>query len=428
MTLELQTTIESPVSIKGSGLHTGCPVCLTFKPAPAGAGRFFRRVDLPGEPVIPAAIDRVTEVLRGTTLGDSGIMVHTVEHVLSAAFGMGIDNLEIAINSCEPPAADGSALPFVNALREAGLKTLDVPASTCRLSESFWWEDGDKLLAYLPDDRFEIMFTFAHPVNSICQVRNVVIDSKHFADEIAFARTFGFEHEFEMLRAKNLALGGNLENAVVVKHDGTLMNSGGLRDSHEFVRHKILDLIGDLALIGRRITGRIIAHKTGHAANVRFARALCERLTEERERKQSSMMNIEAIREIIPHRYPFLLVDKILAIDPGKSAIGIKNVTANEEFFNGHFPTRSIMPGVLIVEAMAQVGAVLFLSKEENRGKIPLFVGIDKVRFRRQVLPGDRLEMTVATLKVRSNIGKVSCVARVNGEEVASGELMFSIV
>ncbi|MFZ2956792.1 MAG: UDP-3-O-acyl-N-acetylglucosamine deacetylase [Candidatus Ozemobacteraceae bacterium] len=424
----LQTTIERPVTMEGLGLHTGRPARITFSPASANSGRFFRRLDLPGKPVISATIDRVTEVLRGTTLGNGNATVHTVEHVLSAAYGLGIDNLEIAIDGCEPPAADGSALPFVKTLREAGIRTLDVPASVCRLSECFWWEEGDRMIAYLPDDRFEILFTFAHPINNLRQTRHIVIDPLRFEEEVAFARTFGFEHEFDMLRSKNLALGGNLDNAVVVKNDGSLMNPGGLREPHEFVRHKILDLVGDLSLIGRRIHGRIVAHKTGHAANVRFARALCERFTKEQERKGQTMMNIEAIKEILPHRYPFLLVDKILSIDPGKSVIGIKNVTANEEFFNGHFPKRSIMPGVLIIEAMAQVAGVLFLSKEENKGKTPLFVGIDKARFRRQVVPGDCLEMSIETLKVRGNMGKVSCVARVNGEEVAGGELMFSIV
>lgn len=428
--LPRRATIERPVSIEGIGLHTGVPARLTFKPAPSGAGRFFRRVDLPGQPVIPAGIDQVREVLRGTTLGNGEVGVNTVEHVLAAAYGLQLDDLEMELSGAEPPAADGSALPFAEILKTAGRKEYDEPAEFCHLDEMLQWQEGDKSMSYLPADGFEVTFTLDYSAHGqkLRQVRHVKVESQAFFEQIAFARTFGFVHEFEMLKSKNLALGGSLDNAVVVQRDGTIVNTGGLREEFEFVRHKILDLIGDLALIGRRLRGHIVAHKTGHAANVKFARRLCERSRALSERKPGTMMNIEAIKEVLPHRYPFLLVDRILSVEPGKKVIGVKNVTANEEFFNGHFPQRPVMPGVLLVEAMAQVAGVMFLLLPEHKGKIPFFCGIDGVRFRRPVVPGDRVEMTVETLKVRGNTGKVSCVARVDGDEVAGGELMFQIV
>ncbi len=429
MSGDRQCTIGAPFTIEGIGLHTGLPTRLTARPGEPGQGIRFRRLDLPGTPVIPAGIANVVEVSRGTTLGVGEARVHTVEHLMSGAYGLGIDNLWLDLDGPEPPAMDGSARPFADALRRAGRIEQDLPREICRLPEICILEEGDRSLTYLPSDRFEVTFTLAYASNLIPpQILHVEVDENLFYDRISRARTFGFVHEFDMLREKRLALGGSLENAVVIKADGTCMNPEGVRDPQEFVLHKILDLIGDLALIGKRLHGHVIAHKTGHAYNCRFARRLCQRYQEIQERKPSGMMTYEEIKTILPHRYPMLLIDKIVSLEPGKSAVGIKNVTGNEEFFQGHFPQRAVMPGVLLIEAMAQVAGVLFLSQPEHKGKLPFFVGVDGVRFRKPVVPGDRLELHVKVLKVRGNTGKVAVEARVDGEEVTAAELMFTVV
>lgn len=424
-----QRTLARSVQFDGIGLHTGNPSKLHALPAPAGHGIIFRRTDVPGNPEIPARMEFVSEVSRGTTLQKDGIKVHTVEHVVAALFGLNIDNALIELHGDEPPAADGSALPFVKLFQEAGFAEQDAEASYCSLKTTFSVVDGDKTITYIPADDFQVSFTLAYPEPvPLSQHLHVRVTPEDFAREVAFSRTFGFEYEFEMLRSRKLALGGSLENAVVIRKDGGVMNPDGLRSETEFVRHKILDLIGDLALMGRRVRGHVVANKTGHAYNVRFARKFCELHHRELERKSAPMMNVEAIKEILPHRYPFLLVDRILSIEAGKSAVGFKNVTGNEEFFNGHFPQRPVMPGVLICEAMAQVAGVLFLSQPEHKGKLPFFVGIDKIRFRKPVVPGDRLEMYVQTLRVRGNTGRVAVEAKVDGERVCDGELMFTIL
>ncbi|MBF0408306.1 MAG: UDP-3-O-[3-hydroxymyristoyl] N-acetylglucosamine deacetylase [Candidatus Riflebacteria bacterium] len=422
-----QKTIAKSVETSGVGLHTGKPVRMEFLPAPVNSGIRFQRMDLPDKPVIRADIDEVSEVFRGTTIGKAPESVNTVEHVMSAIFGLGISNLLIAITGGEPPAEDGSARPLIKLLKDAGIVEQDAVDDEIFLSDSFMVQDGNKSIYYRPSDKFEVTFTMDYSRQKLFQVKHFIFSDDAYENSISMARTFGFVHEFEMLREKQLALGGSLENAVVVNLDGSVLNKEGLRDPEEFVKHKILDLIGDLSLIGRRFRGHIIACRSGHALNIKFAKLFREKFNQYK-RKNTTMMDIEAIREILPHRYPFLLVDRILSVDPGKSANGIKNVTANEPFFNGHFPDKRVMPGVLIVEAMAQLAGIIFLSLPEHKGKLPYFVGIDHCRFRKQVVPGDRLEMTATALRVRGNTGKVSCVAQVDGEEAAGGELMFTII
>lgn len=424
-----QFTISRPVKIDGVGLHTGLPATVTFNPAPVNSGIVFKRVDLLDAPSIPALVANVVDVTRGTSLGIGKTRIHTVEHLMAAIYGLGLTNMEIHIAGEEPPACDGSARLFVEILDSAGKTSQQESVEICRLHETFGIRDNDKSIVYLPSDNLEITFTLEYQDGLIpLQTFHAVIDERFFRDRLSKARTFGFVREFEMFREKNLARGGSLENAVVIRDDGTLLNPEGKRDDHEFVLHKILDLVGDLALTGKRIKGHIVANKTGHAYNIRFAKKLQELNDHLKKRNGNSMMTIEEIKTVLPHRYPFLLVDRIVSIDPGKSAVGIKNVTANEEFFSGHFPDKPIMPGVLILEAAAQVAGVLFLSEPENKGKTPLFCGIDKIRFRRLVVPGDRLELFVNTLKVRGNTGKVAVEAKVEGELVTSGEFMFTIV
>jgi len=427
--IDRQTTIETPFSVEGVGLHTGKPSRMTVHPGNPGNGIIFRRVDLPGQPEIPAGAGNVAEVLRGTTLASGEARVHTVEHIMAAAYGMGLDNLSIDLEGPEPPAMDGSSRSFAEMLRKAEKVFQDKPREPFSLKETAFIEEGDRSLTYLASDRFEITYTLEYPNNLVPrQTLHIEVTEETFFNLISPARTFGFVHEFDMLKEKNLALGGSLENAVVINTDGSILNPEGKRNESEFILHKILDLIGDLALIGKRLKGHFIAHKTGHGFNCLLAKRLCRMLHETQERKPLGMMTFEEIKTFLPHRYPMLLVDKIISLVPGKSAIGIKNVTGNEEFFQGHFPQRAVMPGVLLVEAMAQVAGVLFLSQPEHKGKLPFFAGIDRVRFRRPVVPGDRLELRVNVLKVRGNTGKVAVEALVEGERVTSAELMFTIV
>ncbi len=424
-----QYTIAKAVALEGIGLHTGKPVKMVFHPAPANSGIYFIRTDLEGKPSISVRLENVTGTNRGTTICENGASVNTVEHVLAAVSGMGISNLKIEISNEEPPAGDGSAALFVEMLKEAGTEALAVKKVPCLLNEMITLVEGDKSMVYLPSKKLEVTFHLDYK-NGLLPAKtiHIEINKENFLTRISKSRTFGFEYEFEMLSKNNLALGGSLDNAIVINNQGEIQNPGGLRDKDELILHKILDLIGDFALIGRDLKGHIIANRTGHTFNVKFAKLLNEKFVQSKNRKENTMMYIEEIKEILPHRYPFLLVDRILSIVPGESVVGIKNVTANEEFFNGHFPGKPVMPGVLMVEAMAQVAGVLFLSQEVHKGKTPFFCGIDKVRFRRPVVPGDRLEFNAKVLKMRSNTGKVEAVAKVDGELVCSGELMFQLV
>ncbi|MBF0543776.1 MAG: UDP-3-O-[3-hydroxymyristoyl] N-acetylglucosamine deacetylase [Candidatus Riflebacteria bacterium] len=281
-----QKSIKKSVELSGIGLHTGNPAKIQFSPAPIGAGIFFRRTDLPGSPTIRADIDEVSEVFRGTTIGKGANVVNTVEHVMSAVYGLEISNLEIGISGGEPPACDGSARPFVSLLIEAGIEEQNDYTEEIGLNTPFSVKEGEKTLEYQPSENLEITFTMDYSEQELKQKKHFVFSSEKYIDEISFARTFGFVHEFEMLKAKQIALGGSLENAVVVNLDSSILNPEGLRDPEEFVKHKILDLFGDLALIGKRFRGHIIANKTGHATNIKFARKFREILNHEKERKK----------------------------------------------------------------------------------------------------------------------------------------------
>lgn len=424
-----QYTLTKSCSCEGLGLHTGKPVIMQFIPAPADSGIIFVRTDIEGTPGIRPVLDNVVATNRGTIISENGASVHTVEHVLAALRGSGVDNLEIRISSEEPPVLDGSAAGFVRMIESVGLTAQEVDRVYCSVSDVFSLAEGDKSMSYLPSDRFEVTYHLAYSDNLVAPRHlHIEISPEMFKNRISRARTFGFEREFDMLKQHNLARGGSLENAIVIDNHGKVVNPEGLRDEDELILHKILDLVGDFSLIGRPVRGHIFAERTGHGFNVKFAKMLRAKYAESQQRKENKMMYIEQIKEILPHRYPFLLVDRIISLVPGESIVGIKNVTANEEFFNGHFPRKPVMPGVLIVEAMAQVAGVLFLSQPEHKGKVPFFCGIDNVRFRRPVVPGDRLEFHIKVLKVRGNTGKVEAEARVDGELVTGGELMFQIV
>ena len=283
-------------------------------------------------------------------------------------------------------------------------------------------------MIYIPSDKFEVVFTLSYDDNIVpAKTIEVEINEETYRNLIAPSRTFGFEHEFEFLKANNLALGGSLENAIVINNDGSIRNPEGLRDANELIKHKILDMIGDFALLGGDIKGLIIAKRTGHEFNAKFARLFYEKFNDALRSKEQKMMYIEDIKKCLPHRYPMLLVDRVTSIVPNESITGYKNVSANEAFFNGHFPEKQIMPGVLLIEAMGQLSGILFLSQPEYKGKIPMFLGIDRVRFRKQVVPGDRLDITSKVLKVRGLTGKMEAQITVDGELAASAEFLFQL-
>lgn len=429
MRIEKQQTLAKAVSVEGVGLHTGKAVKMEFVPAPDNTGIVFVRTDLNGKPSIKASFQNVTSTVRGTVLTENNASVNTVEHVLSALRGCGIDNLYIRLSNEEPPICDGSAKKFIDMIDEAGKVRQDSPRTVYSLKEGFQIIGEGKRMVYTPSDKFEVTFTLSYddniiPDKTIC----IEINEENYKNIISGSRTFGFEHEFEFLKSNNLARGGSLENAVVINKDGSIRNSEGLRDENELIKHKILDLIGDFALLGGSIKGSIIAERTGHSFNAKFARLFNEKYNEALRRKEDKMMYIQDIKECLPHRYPFLLIDRVTSIVPGESITGYKNVTANEEFFSGHFPDEPVMPGVLMIEAMAQLAGVLFLSRPEYKGKTPFFLGVDKVRFRRKVVPGDRIDISAKVLKIRGLTGKVEGQITVDGEPVTSGEFMFQLI
>jgi UDP-3-O-[3-hydroxymyristoyl] N-acetylglucosamine deacetylase/3-hydroxyacyl-[acyl-carrier-protein] dehydratase len=427
-----QKTINKDVSYSGVGLHTGNETTITFKPAPPDTGAVFIRTDLPGRPRIRADVAHVTDVARGTTIGLNGVKVLTIEHVLAAFAGLGIDNILAEVNASEAPVGDGSALPFVKALTEAGLAEQDRPRKEARVSEPIMYErDGVTLLA-LPSERLILsyMIEYGHPALS-AQFGSFVIEPEVFTHEIAPARTFCFLRDVEQLQALGLIKGGSLENAVVIG-DESILNEG-LRFDDEFVRHKVLDLLGDLVLVGGPLVGHIVAIKAGHASHVEFIKRLRSETAKEDMRSPEAAetaqggsnisLDVNQIRNILPHRFPFLFVDRITKLDD-TCAIGIKNVTISEPYFQGHIPGHPIMPGVLIIEAMAQVGAVLILSKPGHEGQLPYLLGVEKAKFRKPIYPGDRMEIRVNIVNLHKRYGKLRGEVRVDGALAAEAEII----
>lgn len=424
-----QQTLAKSVSVEGIGLHTGKPVKMEFVPAPENTGIVFVRTDLEGEPSVKASFEKVASTVRGTVLTDNNVSVNTVEHVLSALRGCGVDNLFVKLSNEEPPICDGSAKRFIEMIDEAGKVPQNADRIIYQVKDMIHIREKEKSMIYIPSDKFEVTFTLAYDDNIVApRTFTVEINEDNYRKIVSGSRTFGFEYEFKFLEANNLARGGSLENAVIINNDGSIRNPEGLRDEDELVKHKILDLIGDLALLGGDVKGKIIAERTGHAFNAKFARLFNEKFHKSLRGEEHKMIYIEDIKKILPHRYPMLLIDRVTSMVPGEYITGYKNITANEEFFCGHFPEKPIMPGVLMIEAMAQLAGVMFLSQEQYHGKIPIFLGVDKVRFRRQVVPGDRIDITAKTLKLRGMTGKVETSITVDGEPVTSAELLFQLV
>ncbi|MBZ0178866.1 MAG: bifunctional UDP-3-O-[3-hydroxymyristoyl] N-acetylglucosamine deacetylase/3-hydroxyacyl-ACP dehydratase [Melioribacteraceae bacterium] len=461
--LEQQRTIKKSVSITGLGLHTGTKCKMTFKPAPEGAGINFVRTDLGGNPTIPALAEYVIDISRGTTLGIGEAKVHTVEHVLAAIMGLQIDNITIELEGIEPPVGDGSAMPYVEKLLEAGFVVQEAPKDYLIIDETVMYHNEDEQvdIVALPLDGYRITVMVDYQNPALGSQHSGLFDlEKEFVEEFAPARTFCFLSEVELLADQGLIKGGNLDNAVViVDHDlneqgldklskklglkqkikvgeSGFLNDKSLRYRNEPVRHKLLDMIGDLALIGAPIKAQILAARPGHKANVEFAKKI-RKLYQQKKlvrkyqhvKKEGVVLDIEAIHKILPHRYPFLLVDKITELELDKKVVGIKSVTANEPFFQGHFPGQPIMPGVLIIEAMAQTGGILLLNSVENsEDKLVLFMQIRNAKFRKQVVPGDQLRIEAEFVSQKRNIVIFKAEAFVNNDIVCEAELMAGVV
>ena len=427
-------TVANTASVEGIGLHLGKQCRLTFKPAFSGDGIQLRRLDIQDAPPIRATVDQVTETERRTQLGSGNNTVHTVEHVLAAVAATGIDDVMIEMDGPEPPILDGSAAPFYEALSRAGLAAIDGQPEILTLSEPVRIIDGESVYEAFPASNLELDITieFAHPLIGR-QSTKICVNRESFEAELSSARTFGFTREVDWLRSRGLIRGASLENAIVLDDSGLV--SGPLRWTDEFVRHKTMDCIGDLALTGARVRARIVALKPSHRGTVTLVRELMRsgmiqsengraEIGTSPDARRKTVYGIEDIMRVLPHRYPFLLVDRILEIEEGKRVVGIKNVTINEPFFQGHFPGHPIMPGVLIVEAMAQVGGMLLLGGlEDPDTKVVYFMSLDNVRFRKPVKPGDQIVFEVEIIQIRGKIAKTRGVARVDGEVVAEAEM-----
>ena len=436
ITPELQHTVGKTAGFSGTSLHTGEKVSLKLHPAPADHGIKFKRKDLQDEPTIDVTIDNLKTVERATTLGEGAVRVHTVEHVLSALSAMGVDNAIVEMDANEPPIGDGSAQPYVDLIKKAGVTAQEQPRKFFDVREPMHVESKTgALLVLLPDDTFRISCTQAGPNNRFAQFLSTEITAAIFEREIAPARTFVYYEDVKPLMDKNLIKGGSLENAIVVRGEAVLSKEP-LRFADEFVRHKILDIIGDLALVGRRVRGHVIAVKPGHASNADLARLIAREQTRRSAVTVSRPipsgdggLDTDQVMQILPHRFPFLMVDRIISFDSETKCVGMKTVTINEPFFQGHFPGHPVMPGVMQIEAMAQVASILLFKLAKTTSRIGYFMSADEVKFRKPVLPGDTIFIHAEITKSRGErLAKAKCHCVVNDAVVSEGELMFTFL
>ncbi len=437
-----QQTLNRPASFSGIGLHSGNRVNMTILPAPANSGVRFRRVDLDGKPEIEALIENVSETNRSTTLAKGNVKVHTVEHVLAALAGYGVDNAVIELDANEPPIADGSSREFCKIIQTAGIVTLNEKKDFFTPTAPIEIHLGETVMTLFPDEAFKITCTSADKKGRFTQFYSTEVTPKTWEKDLAHARTFCFYEEIEFLIKNGLIKGGSLENAVVIRDDAVLTTEP-LRYPEEFVRHKMLDIIGDLSLLGKPIRGHVIAVRPGHAGNCELVRKIVEQINKPLHAAQTfapppakdapqplpvaaGAMSIEDLMKDLPHRYPFLMVDRILKIE-GNKIVGVKNVTINEPFFQGHFPGKPIMPGVLQLEAMAQVAGVLLFKVLKASNQLAFFMAADAVKWRKPVIPGDALIIEVELTKIRGKIGKAKSVCKVDGDVVSEAEITFML-
>lgn len=439
-----QRTILREVSISGVGLHTGGKVLLTFKPAPEDNGIVFRRMDIYGKPEFKPDISQVTELVRSTTITSGHAKIHTIEHVLSAINGMGIDNIIVELDAGEPPILDGSAKFFVNLLQEAEPVEQNKERVYFQLKQPVSVTEGNRSIIALPYDGLKITCTSADDRGIHTQHLSIDIDPETYIAQIAPSRTFTIYEDIEELLKLGKIQGGSLDSAIVIKGD-KIISKEPLRFKDEFVRHKILDILGDIVLLGMPLKAHIIAVRPGHALNAELTRGLYKQMIKEKSGKDESgqtskavllasenSLDIRRILETIPHRYPFLLIDRVTSITNDDELTAIKNVTVNEPFFQGHFPGNPVMPGVLQIEAMAQAAGILLLRKGTAENKLIFFMSCDKVKFRRAVLPGDQLNISVKMTKCKESqgrlIGQASAECKVGDKVVSSADLMFTVM
>jgi UDP-3-O-[3-hydroxymyristoyl] N-acetylglucosamine deacetylase/3-hydroxyacyl-[acyl-carrier-protein] dehydratase len=446
-----QQTLNRAATYSGVGLHSGNRVTMTFLPAPPNTGVRFRRTDLEGKPELEARVENVVENNRSTTLARGNTRVHTVEHVLATFAGFGIDNAIVELDSNEPPIADGSAREYCKLVHEAGIVPQEARKESYAITEPIELEMGETVMSLFPDEGFKVSCTSSDRDGRFTQFYSVDITPKTWEKELAHARTFCFFEEIEFLIKNGLIKGGSLENAVVIRDDAVLTTEP-LRYQEEFVRHKMLDIVGDLSLLGRSIEGHLIAVKPSHAANCELVRRIALQIRKPLLAAQAftpppskpkpspppvdsriedvpngeGALDVDGVLKIIPHRYPFVMVDRIAKIS-GNNVIGIKNVSANEPYFQGHFPGHPIMPGVLQLEAIAQVAGVLMLKRVENEGKIAYFMSAEHVKWRKPVRPGDVLVIDVEMIKLRGKIGKAKGICKVRGDIVSEAEVTFMV-
>ncbi len=456
---EKQKTIQNPVTIKGAGLHTGLEVLLTFKPAPENHGYKFKRTDLEGQPTIDVDVDYVSETSRGTTLSQNGAEVLTVEHPLAALVGLGIDNVLIEVNCCETPILDGSSKFYVEALLQAGIVEQEAERVYYELNTNISFSNPEKKVEIIamPCDTYKVSAMIDYDSEVLTNQFASIVDFSTFKDEIAPSRTFVFLHELEFLIENNLVKGGDINNAIVfvdrlisqpeleklaaffnrkidVLRQG-ILNNVDLYHNNEPARHKLLDLIGDLALLGRPLKANIIATRPGHKSNIELAKLLKKHFKDEKQSipvydpNKPPLMDINEIKSILPHRHPFLFVDKIIEMTED-SIVGIKNVAINEPFFAGHFPDEPVMPGVLLIETMAQVGGIhAATSLPDPKSYNTYFVKIDNVKFRQKVVPGDTVIFKLNLVNpIRRGLCHMKGVAYVGNKVVMEGEMLAQLV
>lgn len=434
-----QRTLARDVSIQGNALHTGENVTLTLKPAPAGSGIVFRRIDLGGSPEIKPRVDLVADLVRATTIQSGHAKIQTVEHVLSALHGCGIDNVVVEMNASEPPILDGSARPFVNLILQGEPVEQEADREYFELDAPISVTKGNSSIIALPSEQLKISCTSADDRGIHTQHLSLTIDPDVYMTQIAAARTFTVYEDIEELLKLGKIKGGSLDCAVVIRGD-KIISKEPLRFADEFVRHKILDLVGDIMLLGLPLKAHLVATRPGHAINAELTKLLLARLEERKKGPKKkprpaavlqteTTLDIRRILDTIPHRYPFVMLDRVIEFIGNNELVAIKNVSINEPYFLGHFPANPVMPGVLQLEAMAQAAGIVMLRRTGNSGKTAFFMSADKVKFRRPVRPGDQLVINAKITRARGEkLAAAECNCTVGGQVVSSAELMFAVV